>query len=418
MTAIPYGRPSISEEDIASVIAVLRSDWLTTGPAVERFEQALAQYVGVPHAVVLANGTAALHAAMAALRIGPGDEVIVPTLTFAATANCVVYQGARPVFADVDSDTLLMDPADAARRITPRTRALIAVDYAGQPCDYAVLASLARRHGLALVADASHALGAKQGDRCVGSLADLSTFSFHPVKPITTAEGGAVTTADAELAQRMRQFRNHGISHDHRQRAQLGTWGYEITELGYNYRLNDLQCALGLSQMGRLEAFCERRHRIAQRYDAALAQLPGLRPLDTRSGVRHAHHLYVVRVDRQAFGAGRDAVFAALRDAEISSNVHYRPVHLHPFYRRRFATGPGDCPVAEAAFAEILTLPLFADMTDADVDRVIAALQRISRDSHRWLSTASSASAGDGPSTITAPRPLTGDGTTVREVLA
>jgi perosamine synthetase len=374
MTAIPYGRQTISEEDIASVVAVLRSEWLTTGPAVERFEQALAAYVGVPHAVALSNGTAALHAAMAALRIGPGDEVIVPTLTFAATANCVVYQGARPVFADVAPDTLLVDPADVARRITSRTRALVAVDYAGQPADYAALAALARRHGLALVADASHALGASQDGRYVGSLADLSTFSFHPVKPITTCEGGAVTTADAELAQRMRQFRNHGISHDHRQRAELGTWGYEITELGYNYRLSDLHCALGLSQLSRLHTMRARRHQIAARYDEALAQLPGLRPLTTRPDVRHAHHLYVVRVDRDVFGAGRDAVFAALRDAEIAANVHYLPVHLHPFYRRRFATGPGDCPVAEAAFAEILTLPLFASMTDAEVERVIAAL--------------------------------------------
>jgi perosamine synthetase len=384
MSSIPYGRQSITEEDIEAVVAVLRSDWLTTGPAVERFEQALAGYVGAPHAVVLANGTAALHAAMFALRIAPGDEVIVPAMTFAATANCVVYQGGRPVFADVQADTLLLDPADAARRITPRTRAIIAVDYAGQTCDYAALGGLARRHGLALVADASHSLGAKEGGRSAGSLAELSTFSFHPVKPITTGEGGAVTTADAGLALRIRRFRNHGITCDHRQRAQSGTWSYEIAELGYNYRLSDIHCALGLAQLQRLGTMLDRRRQIARQYDEALADLPGLCPLALRSGVRHAYHLYVVRVDRELLGADRDAVFAGLREAGISANVHYLPVHLHPFYRRRFATGPGDCPVAEAAFCEILTLPLFPAMTDGDVGRVITALRCIA--------------AGNGPS--------------------
>jgi perosamine synthetase len=388
MPTIPYARPTITDEDIAAVVAVLQSDWLTTGPAVERFEQALADYVGAPCAVAVANGTAALHAAMFALGIGPGDEVIVPTMTFAATANAVVYQGARPVFADVDPETLLLATDDAERRITARTRAIIAVDYAGQPCDYATLGALARRHGLALVADASHALGAQTEHGRAGSLADLSTFSFHPVKPITTGEGGAVTTADPDLAQRMRMFRNHGITRDHRQRSASGNWRYEMAELGYNYRLSDIHCALGLAQLERLDAMLERRRRIARRYAEAMPGLPGLRPLAARPKIGHAHHLYVVRVDGDLFGANRDAAFAALREEGISANVHYMPVHLHPFYCHRFQTGPGDCPVAEAAFDEILTLPLFAAMTDAEVERVIAALRRLSGRASRWFSSA------------------------------
>lgn len=388
MTTIPYARQSITEEDIAAVVAVLRSDWLTTGPAVERFEQALAEYVGAPCAVVVANGTAALHTAMFALGVGPGDEVIVPTLTFAATANAVVYQGARPVFADVDPETLLLSLDDTQRRITDRTRAIVAVDYAGQPCDYATLGALARRHGLALVADAAHSLGAQTEHGQAGSLADLTTFSFHPVKPITAGEGGAVTTADADLAQRMRQFRNHGITRDHRQRSVSGSWRYEMAELGYNYRLSDIHCALGLSQLQRLEEMLGRRRQIAQRYDQAMRELPGLRPLVTRPDVSHAHHLYVIRVDCDLFGVDRDSVFESLRDKGIATNVHYRPVHLHPFYRRRFATGTGDCPVAEAASAEILSLPLFASMTDEEVERVVAALRRLAGRASRWFSSA------------------------------
>lgn len=374
MQSIPYGRQSITEDEIRAVVDVLRSDWLTTGPAVEAFERALAECSGAAEAVTLSNGTAALHAAMFALAIGPGDEVIVPTMTFAATANCVVYQGARPVFADVEPSTLLLDPAEVERRITPRTRAIIAVDYAGQPCDYAALGAIAVRHGLALVADAAHALGARSAAGPVGSLALMTTFSFHPVKPITTGEGGAVVTSDAGLAARMRQFRNHGISQDHRQRWAAGTWRYEMTELGYNYRLSDVHCALGLAQLRRLPAMIGRRREIARRYDRAFAGLGGVRPLAVREGVGHGYHLYVVRVDRERFGAGRDELFARLRRAGVGANVHYLPVHLHPFYRDRFGTGDGDCPAAEAAFAEILTLPLFAGMTDDEADRVIGAV--------------------------------------------
>ena len=367
-TPLPYGRQWIDEDDIAAVCDVLRSDWLTTGPAVAELESAFAAVVGSAEAVAVSSGTAALHLSIAALGIGPGDEVIVPALTFAASANCVVYCGGTPVFADVDPVTLLVDPADVARKITPRTRAILAVDYAGQPCNYPVLRALARETGLALVADACHSLGGTEAGRPVGSLADLSCFSLHPVKHITTGEGGVVATDDAAIASRLRRLRNHGITSDHRERAESGAWFYEQVELGFNYRLTDFQCALGQSQLRKLPRFVERRQEIAALYDDALPCLPGVRPLGVRPDVSHAYHLYVVRVE------GRDRVFQALRDAGIGANVHYVPVHLHPFYRERFRTGPGLCPAAESAYEQILSLPVFPQMSDEDVEFVVGAL--------------------------------------------
>ena len=371
---LPYGRHWVTEEDIRLVVEVLRSDWLTTGPVVERFERAFARYVGTAQAVAVSSGTAALHAAMFALDIRPGDEVIVPAMTFAATANCVVFQGGTPVFADVDPATLLLGPAQVEARLTSRTRAVLAVDYAGQPCDYRSLRGLAGEHGLALVADSAHALGARDRGQRVGSLADLSTFSLHAVKPITTGEGGMIATDDPGLAERIRRFRNHGFSRDHRQRAEAGSWFYEMSELGYNYRLTDFQSALGLGQLSKLDGWIARRRQIAAAYDRAFAELPGIGPLGTRRGASHARHLYVIRLDRELLGADRGEVFAALRGQGIGVGVHYIPVHLHPFYRRRFGTGPGDCPVAEAAYEEILSLPIFPAMTDRDVADVVEAV--------------------------------------------
>ena len=373
-TLLPYGRQTVDEDDIAAVAEVLRSDWLTTGPKVEEFERAFATFTGSAFAVAVSSGTAALHAAMAALGIVPGDEVIVPAITFVASANCVVYQGGTPVFADVDPRTLLVDPADVERKITPRTRAIIAVDYAGQPCDYAALRALAARHGLALVADACHALGGAEGGQPVGSLADLSTFSLHPVKPITCGEGGVITTSHADLAAKMRVFRNHGISTDFRQREKLGSWAYEMVGLGYNYRLSDLQCALAASQLRKLPGWVARRQEIAARYDAAFAAATAFRPLAVRPGVAHGYHLYVISLHA---GLDRDAFFTDLRAQGIGANVHYAPVYLHPFYREKFGTEPGLCPAAESAYAQILTLPVFPRMTDADADDVIAAVQRV-----------------------------------------
>ncbi|BAH77519.1 UDP-4-amino-4,6-dideoxy-N-acetyl-beta-L-altrosamine transaminase [Solidesulfovibrio magneticus] len=367
--SLPYGRQEIDETDIAAVEAVLGSGWLTTGPAVARFEAAVARFTGAARAVAVNSGTAALHVAAAALGLGPGDEAVTSPLTFAATANCVVYCGAVPVFADVLPESLLLDPAAAERAITPRTKAIIAVDYAGQPCDWDALRRLADRHGLALVADACHALGGRYKGRDVGRLADVTALSFHPVKHITTGEGGMALTDDPDLDRRMRALRNHGIDQDFRQREQAGSWRYAMTMLGFNYRLSDMACALGESQLARLPGWLETRRELAGLYDRLLAGTPA-RPLETAADREHARHLYVVRVPR------RDAVFRAMRAQGIGVNVHYLPVHLHPYYRERFGLGPGLCPVAEAAAEEILTLPLFPAMTPDDVRRVADALAR------------------------------------------
>lgn len=388
---LPYGHQWIDEADIRAVTEVLRSDWLTTGPKVGEFEQAFADFVGTKEAVAVNNGTAALHTAVyaAGIRLGdsahgitkegsiPRAEVIVPPMTFASSANCVVFQGGTPVFADVDPKTLLIDPAQVEAKITPRTKAIIAVDYAGQPCDYDALRSIASRHGLILIADACHALGGSYKGQQVGSLADLNAFSFHPVKPITTGEGGMITTDDPKLAQRMRIFRNHGITTDHRQREQQGSWFYEMVDLGYNYRLTDFQCALGISQLRKLPEWVKRRQEIAQRYDEAFAEIPAVEPLGVRNDVSHAYHVYMIRLDLSQLRVTRAKVFSALRAEGIGVNVHYIPAHLHPFYRERFGTGPGLCPVAEAAYERLITLPIFPRMNDDDVDDVIAAVRKV-----------------------------------------
>ena len=374
---LPYGRQWLDDDDVAAVLEVLKSDWLTTGPKVSEFEEAFAESVGAKEAVAVSNGTAALHASVHALKIGPGDEVIVTTMTFAASANCVVYQGGTPIFADVDHSTLLVDLASVEAKITDRSKAIIAVDYAGQPCDWDSLKTIANRHGLALIDDACHALGGSYKGRSVGTLADLNTFSLHPVKHITSGEGGLVTTNDSELARQMRIFRNHGITTDHRERSEQGSWFYEMMDLGFNYRLTDIQCALGLSQLKKLNAWVERRQEIAKLYDTAFAEIPGITPLNLKEEVSHAYHLYVVRVDSNILGIERSELFNALRAEGIGVNVHYVPVHLHPYYRDNFASEPGQCPVAERAYQEILSLPMFPMMSNEDVQSVVDSIAKV-----------------------------------------
>ena len=367
---IPYGRQSIDEDDIQAVVEVLRSDWLTTGPKVEQFEGAVADYVGAKHAVAVSSGTAALHTAMFAIDIKPGDEVIVPAITFAATANCVVYQGGAPVFTDVDPDTLLIDPEQVKKKISKNTKAIIAVDYAGQPCDYDVLRDIADQHGLFLVADACHSIGAKYKGRNVGTLADLSVFSFHPVKHITTGEGGMIVTDKPELAERMRRFRNHGISTDFRQRDEKGTWFYEMVDLGYNYRITDFQCALGISQLKKLPQWIEKRRQIAKTYDNAFADNKQIRPLDVSEDVEHVYHLYVVRLGMDGDKFDRKSVFSSLREKGIGVNVHYIPVYWHPFYKR-VGYKKGLCQHAEKVYNLLISLPIFPMMIDEDIKSVI-----------------------------------------------
>ncbi len=371
---IPYGRQSIDRTDIDAVVEVLESDWLTTGPTVEAFEVAFAEFCGVAHAVAVSNGTAAVHTACYAAGIKPGDEVIVPPMTFAATANAVLYCGATPVFCDVREDNLLIDASAVEAKITPRTKAIIAVDYAGQPCDYDALRALADRRGLKLLADACHAVGGRYKGRPVGSLADCSTFSFHPVKHMTTGEGGMITTNDDDAAAAMRAFRNHGITTDHRTRQEKGTWFYEMVELGFNYRITDIQCALGLSQLRKLPRWVTRRREIASVYDEKLESIAGVEPLTVSSDVDHAYHLYVVRITPDG-AADRAGVFDHMREAGIGVNVHYIPVHLHPYYRERLGTVPGQYPVAETAYEQILSLPMYPGLTEADVSRVVETLR-------------------------------------------
>jgi perosamine synthetase len=378
-TLLPYGHQSLLESDIAAVVDVLRSDWLTTGPKVGEFEEAFAAAVGARHAVAFSSGTAALHGAAFAAGLAPGDEAITTPMTFCATANCVLYQGATPVFADVEADTLNIDPDQIERRITARTKVLLPVDFAGHPVDLDRLLSIAERHNLTVIEDASHSLGARHRGRPIGSISHLTTFSFHPVKHVTTGEGGMVTTDDAAHVARLRLLRNHGIDSDGRERQARGEWYYEMIALGYNYRLSDVGAALGLSQLPRLAANVRRRREIADRYHAALAGIPGLRLPVVRNEVQPAWHLYPICVTSAGGRTTRDQAFRALRAEGIGVNVHYIPVHLHPYYRQRFGDRVGTCPIAEAAATEVLSLPLFHGMTDGDLDDVVTAVRKVMR---------------------------------------
>jgi perosamine synthetase len=376
-TLLPYGRQSIDEEDVQAVASVLRSDWLTTGPKVGEFEEAFAARVGAKHAVAFSSGTAALHGAAFAAGLKAGDEAITSPLTFAATANCMLYQGAQPVFADICSDTLNLDPDRFAQCVKRNTRAVFPVAFAGHPADLDAILAIAEKHGLLVIEDACHALGAEYHGRRTGSVAHMSVFSFHPVKHVATGEGGMVTTDRADMAESMRRFRNHGISTDARQRHAAGQWHYEMVDLGYNYRLTDIACALGISQLRKLEANLARRREIAARYTTAFRKMPGVIVPVVREGVKPAWHLYPIRVDLGRLSADRARMFKALRAENIGVNVHYIPVHLHPYYRERFGSKPGDFPVAEGAYERLISLPMFHGMSDQDVEDVIAAMGKV-----------------------------------------
>ncbi|MCL2655851.1 MAG: UDP-4-amino-4,6-dideoxy-N-acetyl-beta-L-altrosamine transaminase [Betaproteobacteria bacterium] len=377
---IPYGRQSIDESDIAAVDAVLRSDWLTQGPAVEHFEKAVADYVGASHAIALNSATSALHVACAALGVGLTSRVWTVPNTFVASANCARYCGAQVSFVDINAKTYCLDPQDLALRLEAAARrgelpdVLIAVDFTGQPCDYAAIAELKARYGFRLVEDASHAIGGLYRGQRIGALlvADITVFSFHPVKLVTTGEGGMLLTQDAELARRAQSLRSHGLErHPERlEKPDEGAWYYEQQALGWNYRMTDLQAALGASQIRRLDKFLARRRTLAARYDNLLGSLPLQRPWQHPDGLS-SFHLYPILLQD---AATRRKVFDRLRGDGIWVQVHYIPVHLQPYYRQ-FGFKPGDFPVAEAYYARTLSLPLYADLSDADQDRVVAALR-------------------------------------------
>lgn len=378
---LPYGRQSIDEQDIAEVVKVLKSDYLTQGPVIGDFEKAVAQRANARYAVAFCNGTAALHGACYAAGIGLGDEVITTSMTFAASSNCVLYQGGTPVFADIDPDTYLIDLDKAEALITSRTKAIIPVDYTGMPVNMRAVKALADKHGLLVIQDAAHSFGASYDGESVGSVADMTMFSFHPVKPVTTGEGGVIVTNDNELYRKLLLFRSHGITRDANQLedSSHGPWYYEMQELGYNYRMTELQAALGLSQLSKLDSFIARRQEIAGQYHEAFEALemegllkrPNMNP-EASSG----WHLYVVQFIASAMQGRRDDMFQALREEGIGVNLHYIPVHLHPYYRR-LGYEKRLCPHAEDMYENMVTLPLFPQMTNADVQDVIEAVQKV-----------------------------------------
>src|SRR2546426_12072616 len=372
-TVLPYAHQTIEADDLAAVTEALASDWITQGPTLARFERALAERAGVKHAVAVANGTAALHAACWAAGLGPGDDAITTPLTFAATANAVVYQGARPLFADIDRITLNIDPDAVKRMATERTRAILSVDFAGLPCEYDRLLPLAREHGWLVIADAAHSFGGAFSGRPVGALADMTTLSFHPVKLITTGEGGAVLTDRDDLADRLRTMRHHGIRYADPARP----WRYEIPEPGNNYRLTDFQSALGLSQLAKLDRFWARRDRLARRYRERLEHSPFVELPALPNEHPHGWPLFVVLLSLDRLTADRDTVLQALRAENIGATVHYPLVYRHSFYPERFGYAAGLCPVAETVEARLVTLPLFPAMTQGDQDDVLRAMDKV-----------------------------------------
>lgn len=376
-TLLPYGRQQILEEDIAAVVDVLRCDWLTTGPKVPQFEETFAAYVGAKYAVSFSSGTSALHGAAYAAGLRKDDEAITAPLTFCATANCIAYQQAVPVFADILSETLTIDPVRIEERITNKTKAIFPVDYAGHPAAMSEIMDLAKKFGLIVIEDACHSPGAEYKSRKIGAIADMTAFSFHPVKHITTGEGGMITTNDADLAAHLRVFRNHGINSDARARSANGQWYYEMLELGYNYRLTDIGSALGLSQLSRIESNLARRREIAARYNEALNNMPGIRLQMTQPGVIPSWHLYTIRCNPGIIKATRNQIFTALRGEGIGVNVHYIPVHLHPYYRSTYGYRRGDYPASEEAYDELISLPIFHGMTDQDANDVIIAVRKV-----------------------------------------
>ncbi|MCG3110391.1 MAG: UDP-4-amino-4,6-dideoxy-N-acetyl-beta-L-altrosamine transaminase [Candidatus Manganitrophus sp. SB1] len=382
--SISYGRQSISEEDIQSVVDVLKSDFLTQGPAVERFEKAVAGYCGTQYAVAVNSGTSALHIACLALGVAPGDRVWTSPITFVASANCALYCGAQVDFVDIDPDTYNLSVDRLAKKLAEAEKegrlpsVVIPVHLCGQPCDMAGIHALSRRYRFRIIEDASHAIGGKYRGEPIGNgrYSDIAVFSFHPVKVITTGEGGMAVTQDAQLAERMQRLRSHGITRNEAEMTCLpdGPWYYQQIELGFNYRMTDLQAALGLSQMERLDAFVVRRHALARRYDKLLGGLPMRTPWqhpDSYSGM----HLYVIRLKLGEIGKSHRAVFEAMRAAGIGVNLHYIPVHLQPYYER-FGFKPGAYPAAEEYYTEAVSLPMYPGLTEEEQDYVVRELEK------------------------------------------
>lgn len=384
---IPYGHQSINDEDIQAVVEVLKSDFLTTGPKIEEFEKKIADYTGARYAVAIANGTAALHAACYAAGVSEGDEVITSPITFAASANCVLYCKARPVFADIDPQTYTIDPEEIERKITDKTKAIIPVDFSGQPCDLDKIFEIAKKYNLIVIEDAAHALGATYQGRKIGSISDMTIFSFHPVKHITTGEGGMIMTNDEKLYEKLKLFRTHGITRE-KKYFQYGIgqkegweeengdfdlpWYYEQIELGYNYRISDIQCALGISQMNRLEWFIKRRRELAERYNKAFSNCKDIVIPKQLRNTDNSWHLYPIQV----LNHNRREIFEKLREAGIGANVHYIPVYTFSYYQKNGYQNVY-CKNAEELYKHLISLPIYPDLKDKQQDYVINTLKNL-----------------------------------------
>ncbi|MDP9236600.1 MAG: DegT/DnrJ/EryC1/StrS family aminotransferase [Chloroflexota bacterium] len=381
---LPYNLPDISDAEIDAVVECLRSGWLAPGPRVRAFEEDFAAYAGARHAVALDSATAGMHLALIASGIGPGDEVITTPTTFAATVNSIIHAGATPVLADIRMEDYCIDPAAIERAITARTRAIMPMHHGGSPCRMGEILSLARRHGLRVIEDAAHGLGAAIAGRNAGSFGDATVFSFYPTKNVTSGRGGMLTTDDDALAERCRLLALHGMSNDAWERyTARGSWAYQVLAPGYNYTMTDFQAALGHAQFARLAEFQRQRRRLARRMSERLAALPEIvLPLE-REGTTHAWHLYVARIRPEMLTISRDEFIVAMKERGIGTSVHFIPIHHHPYYRETYGWAPGDFPAADEAFATMLSLPLYTRMTDAEADRVASAVEDVVREHRR-----------------------------------
>ncbi|MEW5920303.1 MAG: UDP-4-amino-4,6-dideoxy-N-acetyl-beta-L-altrosamine transaminase [Bacillota bacterium] len=374
---LPYGRQWLDQDDICAVLNVLKGEYLTTGPVISQFEKEIARYVGAKYAVTFSSGTAALHGACFAAGIASGDEVIVPALTFAASANCVLYQGGKPVFADIDPQTYNVAPGSIQKLITKNTKAIIPVDFTGQPVEHDRIQEIAGKYNLVIIEDAAHALGASYKGQKIGSISDMTMFSFHPVKHITAGEGGVITTNNKMFYDKLVQFRTHGITREReRLKKNHGPWYYEMHFLGYNYRMTDFQAALGISQLKKLELFLQKRTLYAEKYMEALQNIKQINLPHQKEGAVSSWHLFVIRVNLNRLFAGRKEIFEALQKENIGVNVHYLPVYLHPYYCE-LGYQPGLCPNAEQIYESIITLPLFPAMSSGDLSDVIKAVKKV-----------------------------------------
>lgn len=373
MHNIPYGKQDIDDDDIQAVVEVLKSDYLTTGPLITKFEQIVANYVGAKYAVAVSNGTAALHVACLAAGIKEGDEVITTPITFVASANCVLYCGATPVFADINPETYNIDPNDIKKKITSKTKAIIAVHFTGQPCELDEIHEIAEEYNLLVIEDAAHSLGAKYKSKMIGSISNLTTFSFHPVKHITTGEGGMITTNDGDLYKKLLLFRSHGITREPSEMNTYdGDWYYQQMDLGYNYRITDIQCALGISQMNKIDKFILRRKEIAARYNELLNDCSGIILPKQLDGCNNSWHLYVIQV----VGKGRKYIFNELRNKNIGVNVHYIPVYTQPYYKEH-GYDKVICPHSEEVYQNFISLPMYFTLTNEEQDYVINQLKEL-----------------------------------------